>query len=129
MRKGSSMISPYRPETEFYKPEGCYIIEMHTRRNDHACSIARARVPPGVTTKLHVLAGIDERYVILDGEGSVEIAGGPATPVRAHDVALIPAGRSQRITNTGTGELVFLCVCTPPFDPDAYVNLEEEGSS
>ncbi len=123
------MISPYRPETEFYTPEGCYIVEVLTGKNDSSCSIARARVRPGVTTKLHALKGIDERYVILDGEGSVEIADGPATSVRPLDVAVIPAGQSQRITNTGTGELVFLCVCTPPFDPSAYVNLEEQGSS
>lgn len=122
------MISPYRPETEFHTPEGCYIVEIHTGRSDKSCSIARARVRPGVRTKLHVLEGIEERYIILEGEGSVEIEEGPATPVRPHDVALIPAGQSQRITNTGTRDLIFLCVCTPPFDQSKYVNLEEGGS-
>jgi hypothetical protein len=33
-------------------------------------------------------------------------------------------GVTQRITNTGSGDLVFLCVCTPPFQPATYVRHE-----
>ena len=35
-------------------------------------------------------------------------------------------GAAQRITNTGTGDLVFLCICTPAFEPDCYEDLEEK---
>jgi mannose-6-phosphate isomerase-like protein (cupin superfamily) len=126
---GNVVISTYRPETEFYTDERCYIVEIHNRNDDEACSIARARVAPGVTTQLHALRSVDERYVILEGEGCVEVDGGPSTPVRSLDVVGIVAGRTQRITNTGAMDLVFLCICTPRFDPSRYVNLESRTGS
>lgn len=118
------MISEFKPETEFYTDERCHIIEIHQRSDDEACSIARARVLPGTTTQLHALRGIDERYVILEGEGCVEVDGGVPQPVKPLDVVAIPAGKSQRITNSGRTDLVFLCVCTPRFRVEAYLNLE-----
>lgn len=116
------MISTYRPETEFYTDERCYIVEIHNHSDDEGCSIARARVTPGVTTQLHALNGIAERYVIIEGEGRVEIDGGPATTVRPLDVVVVLAGVSQCITNTGKSDLVFLCVCTPRFRGEAYIS-------
>jgi mannose-6-phosphate isomerase-like protein (cupin superfamily) len=65
-----------------------------------------------------------ERYVILEGEGQVEIGGAEARAVGPLDVIQIPPGESQRITNTGQRDLVFLAICTPRFKPDAYVKLE-----
>jgi len=121
-----TMITKFKPETEFATGERCHIVEMFNPPNDAACSIARARVEPGVTTQLHSLRGVTERYVILAGEGEVEIgdqSGGKVTPL---DVVRIPAGISQRITNTGKSDLVFLCICSPRFTPDVYVNLEEK---
>lgn len=118
------MISAFKPETEFYTDERCHIVEIHQRSDDEACSIARARVLPGVTTQLHALRGTDERYVIVEGEGGVEVDGGAPQPVKPLDVVAIPAGKSQRITNAGKTDLVFLCVCTPRFRAEAHVNLE-----
>lgn len=117
------MISAYRPEFEFYTDERCHIVEIHQRSDDEACSIARARVLPGVTTQLHALQGIDERYVVLEGEGRVEVDGGAPEPVKPLDVIAIPAGKSQRITNSGKTDLVFLCICTPRFRAESYVKL------
>lgn len=118
------MIFKFAPESEFYTSEKCYIVELYQKGEDEDCSIARARVPPGTTTRLHAMRGVVERYVILDGEGLMEVDGGQAEQVRHLDVVTIPAGRSQRITNTGSSDLVFLCVCTPSFSPGAYVDLE-----
>ena len=89
-----------------------------------AVSIARARVTPGVTTRRHRLAGITERYVILEGNGRVDVSGMTSQPVGPGDVVLIPPGCSQRITNTGRVDLVFLAVCTPRFVPEAYGDLD-----
>ena len=57
---------------EYYFEEGCYITELHNRADDPAVSVARARVPPGVTTRWHTLGGITERYVI---EAALSISG------------------------------------------------------
>jgi len=109
---------------EFFTPEGCYIIELSNSPDDPDASIARARVAPGVTTRWHRLVGTAERYVILSGQGRVEI--GEQTPqnVGVGDVVLIPPSCRQRITNTGQEDLIFLAVCTPRFLNEAYKDIE-----
>ncbi|HEV8107938.1 MAG TPA: hypothetical protein VGP97_10470 [Burkholderiales bacterium] len=79
---------------EIYLSEGCFVAEWSNTQEDPAVSIARARVPPSVTTRWHRLAGTAE-----------------------------PACR-QRIANTGAGDLIFLAICTPRFIYDAYEELE-----
>ena len=109
---------------EFYTEEGCYILELSNSPEDPDVSIARVRVMPGVTTRLHRLSGVAERYVIIEGSGHVEVGDLPGQAVRPGTVVLIPAGCSQRITNTGTDELVFLAICTPRFTPTVYEDLD-----
>jgi mannose-6-phosphate isomerase-like protein (cupin superfamily) len=120
-------IQRFAPEREYYFEEGCHILELSNTEGDPPVSIARARVPPGVTTKHHRLHGIVERYLILEGEATVEVGGLGQEPVGPGDVVLIPAGCPQRITNRGTGDLTFLAICTPRFTPRAYEALEEAG--
>lgn len=109
---------------EFYIEEGCFIIES-SDPSDPQMSIAIARVEPGVTTAFHYLDGIDERYLIISGKGSAEIGDFQPLVVKTGDVVYIPAGTRQRITNTGSEDLIFYCVCTPPFDQKRYHNWEE----
>ena len=108
---------------EFYTPERCYIFESANATND-TLSIARARVEPGVTTKLHSVEDTVERYIIAEGQGRVEIGNLAPQDVCPGDVVLIPAGVPQRITNIGKADLIFYCVCTPPFRQEAYRHLE-----
>lgn len=112
-------------ERERYTEERCHILESWNDASDPDLSIARARVEPGVTTALHIL-DVDERYVILSGRGQVEVEGLPPSEVEPGDVVVIPAGRSQRIQNLGSSDLVFLCLCTPRFVPEHYRTREEE---
>ena len=116
-----------RPDAadEFYTDERCHILELSNSAKDDALSIARARIEPRVTTALHRLEGTVERYVVLEGSGVVEIGGGAPERVAAGDVVMIPAGVSQRVTNSGDGDLVFLALCTPRFRPRSYVTLED----
>ena len=109
---------------EFYTEEGCFILELSNSPEDPDVSIARARVAPGATTRLHRLQGVAERYVILEGTGQVEVGELPVQEVQPGTVVLIPPGCMQRITNTGTCDLVFLAICTPRFTPDVYTDLD-----
>jgi mannose-6-phosphate isomerase-like protein (cupin superfamily) len=109
--------------TEFATPERCHITEIANDTGDTAASIARARVEPGVTTAWHLLKGIDERYIIIAGNGRVEIGDHAPVDVSIGDVVRIPANTHQRITNTGANDLVFYAVCTPPFNPGCYVGV------
>jgi len=118
------VISPYRPESEYWFEEGCFIVELHNRPDDAGCSIARARVPPGGVTRLHALHGTVERYVILSGSGRVTVGEGTPADVGPMDVVAFRAGEPQAIANTGDGDLVFLAVCTPRFRGQNYLDLE-----
>lgn len=108
---------------EFWTDERCFITELHNDDASPEASLAIARVEPGVTTQLHRLDGVCERYVVREGEGIVEVDGVKQL-LRVGDQAVIPAGAAQRIENTGPGQLVFYCLCTPRFVPSSYVNLE-----
>ena len=65
-----------------------------------------------------------ERYVIMQGEGRVEVGDLPPQTVGPGDVVLIPAGCRQRIANVGTIDLCFLAICTPRFQAANYCDLE-----
>ena len=105
---------------EYYFDEGCFILELSNASTDPYVSIARVRVEPGVTTQLHCLTGVIERYVILSGLGSVEVAEQSPQQVSVGDVVIIPVLCPQRITNIGHDDLVFLAICSPRFTESAY---------
>jgi mannose-6-phosphate isomerase-like protein (cupin superfamily) len=111
------------PAAEHMTRERCLILESWNDESDPSVSVARARVAPGVTTELHSL-DVDERLVIVAGRGRVEVGELEPAVVGPGDVVVIPAGTPQRITNDGQEDLVFYCVCTPRFRPDAYRGLE-----
>lgn len=118
-------IKKHDPKSEYYFREGCFITELSNDDHDSAVSLARARVEAGRTSAWHALRDTVERYVILEGSGLVEIGDLPPKNVAPGDVAIIPPGVRQRITCTGASDLIFLAVCTPRFDPQNYIALEE----
>jgi mannose-6-phosphate isomerase-like protein (cupin superfamily) len=106
---------------EFDTPEGCAILEVSNDESDSSVSISRARVPRGISTEWHRLRDTDERYIIISGCGRVEVGDLPPAVVGPGDVVRIPANMPQRITNMADEDLVFFCVCTPPFTQAAYL--------
>ena len=118
-------IKPFDATAEYYTPERCHILELSNVPDDPDVSIARARVTPGVTTRWHRLADTIERYVMLEGSGRIEIGELPPRVVGPGDVVLIPPGCRQRIANVGAGDLVFLAICSPRFQTDAYEDLDD----
>jgi len=112
---------------EFHIAENCYITELSNSSDDPDVSIARTRVEPGVTTCWHRLAGTAERYYIISGRGLAEIGELLAQEVTAGDIVLIPPMCRQRISNTGSKDLIFLAICTPRFSNDAYEDMEKNS--
>lgn len=102
--------------------ERCTITEILNDPASPDASLALATVAPGVTTRLHAVAGTVERYLIVAGQGIVEIAG-TAAAVAPGDRVVIPAGVPQRITAVGPEPLAFHCLCTPRFRPENYRDL------
>jgi mannose-6-phosphate isomerase-like protein (cupin superfamily) len=100
---------------EFETNERCHITEIANDPGDEFVSIARARVE---------LDRISERYIIVSGQGLVEVDDLEPIDVLPGDVVRIPADIAQRITNTGKGDLIFYAVCAPRFRQDSYISLE-----
>jgi mannose-6-phosphate isomerase-like protein (cupin superfamily) len=123
MRMVSDFFVPCSASGEFWTDERCYITELHNTDASPDASLAVARVKPGVTTQLHRLDGICERYIVRKGAGILEVDG-RRQPITMGDQAVIAAGAAQRIENTGTDDLEFYCLCTPRFVQSSYVNLE-----
>ncbi|MEQ8450343.1 MAG: cupin domain-containing protein [Nitratireductor sp.] len=115
-----------KPGPEVFTGERCFITELLNSEKSPDVSLALARVEPGVTTQLHRLDGVAERYIVRKGRGTVEIDGrrqrlGPG------DQVMITAGAAQRIANDGPDDLEFYCLCTPRFTPACYFDLEDGG--
>ncbi|MDR3556334.1 MAG: cupin domain-containing protein [Syntrophobacteraceae bacterium] len=109
---------------EFQTRERCAILEVANDSGDELVSIARARIGAGGVTALHSLRGVAERYLMVSGKGRVELGGQTPVEVGEGDVVRVPPGVPQRIANIGTSDLVFYCICTPPFRQDCYQDLE-----
>jgi len=105
--------------------ERCLVTENYSAEN---ISIAQARVKPGITTLTHHLIGVNEIYLIMGGEGQVDVGDLPSTKVNSGDLIVIPAGCSQRISNIGKADLIFYCICTPKYTAECYCGEEEDES-
>ena len=127
---------------ETWIEEGCFVTELFNTPVDPALSIARIRVAARTATRWHHLdvderyliaegtgvVDVDERYLIAEGTGVVDVDGVPPTAVGPGDVVVVPAGCGQRIRNDTDDNLVFYCLCTPRFTPDAYHDEPERNS-
>ncbi len=116
-------IKKYDISREYFFAEGCFITELSNTPDDPEVSIARVRVEPEKRTKWHYLRGVTERYVILEGIGSVEVGNLGPQVVNVGDTVMIPPGERQRISNTGENNLIFLAICSPRFEESVYVEI------
>jgi mannose-6-phosphate isomerase-like protein (cupin superfamily) len=122
--KGSSL-------KEAFLPEGCFLFENWGAATSGVknVSIARARIEPCVTTKVHWLTGVREIYLIVQGKGKVTVGDLKPTEVSECDVVVIPPETAQSITNLGETDLIFYCICTPAFVPECYHDNETNKPS
>jgi mannose-6-phosphate isomerase-like protein (cupin superfamily) len=80
-------------------------------------SLAEAWLEPGQATQRHYHAVSEELYVLLDGEGEMEVDGVRGS-VGPGDAILIPSGAWHQIRASGDAPLRFLCCCAPPYSHD-----------
>ena len=105
--------------------ERCFITELMNHPAIPEVSLAQCRVPPGTTTQLHKLS-VEEWYVVGEGSGLMEIGTEAPFEIGPGDTVAIPAGTSQRVTNTGDSDLLFQCLCIPRFTTKCYESLETD---
>ena len=68
---------------------------------------------PGQEHAPHAHAGQDKLYILLEGEGEVQV-GGETRSVSAGDAAFAPSGVVHSLRNTGLKRLVVMAVLAPP---------------
>lgn len=112
-----------KAKPEQWTSERCYITELINDAQWSEVSLARCRVEPGVTTQLHELS-VHEVYVIEKGDGRMYVGDSAPFTIGPGDTVSISKHTPQRVQNTGDGDLVFLCVCTPRFSRECYTSLE-----
>jgi mannose-6-phosphate isomerase-like protein (cupin superfamily) len=86
---------------------------LHPVRNDAAIrySLAHAKLARGTASLSHRLK-TSEVYYFISGQGRMHV-NGEVSPVGPEQVLYVPPGAVQHVENTGTGELVFLCIVDP----------------
>ena len=86
-------------------------------------SLAHAIVRPGQSSAPHRFFEASEVYYILQGKGRMHVDT-EASDVSVGDTVYIPPMGVQYIENTGDTDLVFLCMVSPPWYPDAEELVE-----
>ena len=79
-------------------------------------SLAHAKLKPGEISCQHRLKS-SEVYYILEGGGEMYIDDGKER-VGAGQAIYIPPNSVQKIKNTGTADLAFLCIVDPAWKPE-----------
>lgn len=108
---------------EYYSDEGCFITEIMNQPLIRHISLAQARLEVGGRTEPHSLKGTEEIYYIVQGMGIAYVDGYQFT-MQKGDCLRINANQEQRIENTGTIDLIFLCICLPRFEQDNYISIK-----
>jgi mannose-6-phosphate isomerase-like protein (cupin superfamily) len=105
-----------RDAAPFTTKDGSTIREyLHSERQ----SLAEASLLPGQATRRHVHRRSEEIYLLLDGNGTMELDG-EEREVTPGDAILIPPGAWHAIAGGPEG-VRFLCCCAPPYsDDDTY---------
>lgn len=112
-----------KSKPEVWTGERCFITELVNDEAWPEFSLARTRVEPGVTTQLHALS-VHEIYVIESGTGRMTVGDTAPFPVGPGDTVTIPRDVAQSIENSGSIDLIFVCVCAPKFSQECYTSLE-----
>ncbi|MEM7017102.1 MAG: cupin domain-containing protein [Pseudomonadota bacterium] len=108
---------------EFWTEERCFITELMNTVDAPAASLALCRVEPGVTTQWHCL-NVTEWYIVSQGRGLMALDEQEPFEIRPGDCVQIPAKAAQRVSNIGSEDLIFKCLCMPRFTPESYEALE-----
>jgi mannose-6-phosphate isomerase-like protein (cupin superfamily) len=111
--------SAHRDAPAYETRDGSLIRElMHPDVHGNRCqSLAEATLRPGQLTRFHRHAQSEEIYYVLQGEALMTVDR-EKQPIVRGDAVLIPPGSWHCITNTGDGDLVFLCCCSPAYRHD-----------
>lgn len=100
-------------------------ILWHKNSPDAQLTITRVTVAPGATQDRHAHDGAEQVWLVESGSGELLLADGGSEPLSAGDVVRTPPGGVHGLNNTGTTDLIYTSVTTPPQDyTSAYCHTE-----
>ncbi|MEM2899561.1 MAG: cupin domain-containing protein [Thermoplasmata archaeon] len=117
MKRGRKRLRQNVKNTKpFITKDKSIIREIISPRNSRIerMSLAEARLSAGCETEEHYHATSEEIYYILEGKGLMRV-GKSRFRVEKGDGIVLRPGVYHKIKNTGNGELVFLCICSPMY--------------
>lgn len=94
----------------------------HNTLNGISYSIAHFSLEPNKESKLHKLSS-SEIYYILEGQGIMTMDK-EEFGIKKDDSVYVPPNTEQKIKNTGTDLLKFLCIVEPAWTQDCEKVLE-----
>jgi mannose-6-phosphate isomerase-like protein (cupin superfamily) len=86
-------------------------------------SVAYVVLPPGKSSLLHYHPEAEESYYLLQGNARI-LVGEEESQLTTGQIVLIPPRKPHKITNIGEGDLEFLAICVPAWEPENTVLLE-----
>jgi mannose-6-phosphate isomerase-like protein (cupin superfamily) len=91
---------------------------LHPSRDPAAVgySLAHAKLARGAASKPHRLK-TSEVYYFISGRGLMHVDG-KTTSVAGEQALYVPPGAVQHLENTGTDDLVFLCIVDPAWQKE-----------
>ncbi|MFY0614705.1 MAG: cupin domain-containing protein [Hyphomicrobiaceae bacterium] len=92
-------------------------------------TITRVTVEPGATQDRHAHDGAEQIWLVEQGNGELLTADGGSEALSEGDVVRTPSGEIHGLKNTGSNDLIYVSVTTPPQDySNAYGKTENQCS-
>lgn len=113
------MTTHYADIPAYATKDGSIIRElMHPAHHDaQKQSLAEATVPVDGVTHMHVHEQSEELYHVTAGSGRMHL-GGETFGIAVGDTVCIRPGVPHAVENTGDGDLIILCCCSPAYSHD-----------
>lgn len=86
-------------------------------------SLAEATLPPGTATIAHYHPRAEELYLFTAGRGRLRV-GDDERDVQPGDCVVIPPGTVHKLWNSGDGDLVLVCACSPAYSHEDTILVE-----
>lgn len=87
-------------------------------------SMAHARILAGNASVPHVLKST-ETYFFLEGKGTMQI-GEKEILIQKGDLVVVPPLENQYVTNSGSEDLVFLCIVSPKWKAEDEIIFDKK---